>query len=49
LEEVIATSKEKNKEQPYFRGMFLYLAEELPKILIALNYQVVMTILLFGK
>ena len=34
LEEVIATSKEKNKEQAYFRGMFLYqLVEELAKIL----------------
>ena len=33
LESVIKASKEKKKEQPYFRGMFLYLAKELPKAL----------------
>ena len=33
LEGVITASKDKNKEQPYFRGMFLYLAEKLPKVL----------------
>ena len=33
LEGVITASKQKNKEQPYFREMFLYLAEKLPKTL----------------
>ena len=33
LESIIKASKEKNEAQPYFRGMFLYLAEELPKAL----------------
>ena len=31
LENIITVSKEKNEEQPYFRGMFLHLAEKLPK------------------
>ena len=33
VEEVVATSKVNKKEQPYFRGMFLYIAEKLPKVI----------------
>ena len=31
--ELVATSRVNKKEQPYFREMFLYMAEELPKVL----------------
>ena len=37
LEGVISALKDKKKEQPYFRAMFLYLAEKLPRVLEEFN------------
>ena len=33
VEELVATSRVNKKEQPYFRDMFLYTTEKLPKVL----------------